>query len=93
MKKQLGKMLLAGILTLSFIVTGCAGGGGSKGKIKVGVVNNPPSESGYREANVKDMESVFSDANGYELKRVQPCDMFGHSVHVETVVLMERVHD
>ena len=36
--------------------------------IKVGVVNNPPSESGYREANVKDMESVFSSANGYELK-------------------------
>ena len=29
-------------------------------------------------------------ANGYELKRVQPCDMFGHSVHVETVVLLER---
>jgi simple sugar transport system substrate-binding protein len=36
--------------------------------IKVGVVNNPPSESGYREANVKDMESVFSADNGYELK-------------------------
>ncbi len=36
--------------------------------IKVGVVNNPPSESGYREANVKDMESVFSKENGYELK-------------------------
>nr|MCR5683947.1 substrate-binding domain-containing protein [Lachnospiraceae bacterium] len=36
--------------------------------IKVGVVNNPPSESGYREANVKDMEKVFSSANGYELK-------------------------
>ena len=35
----------------------------------------------------------FLCANGYELKRVQPCDMFGHSVHVETVVLMERVHD
>ena len=31
--------------------------------IKVGVVNNPPSESGYREANVKDMEAVFSEAN------------------------------
>ncbi len=38
------------------------------GLIKVGVVNNPPSESGYREANVKDMEAVFSEANGYELK-------------------------
>jgi len=40
----------------------------SSGTIKVGVVNNPPSESGYREANVKDMESVFSADNGYELK-------------------------
>ena len=40
----------------------------STGVIKVGVVNNPPSESGYREANVKDMEAVFSKANGYELK-------------------------
>ena len=40
----------------------------STGTIKVGVVNNPPSESGYREANVKDIESVFSKANGYELK-------------------------
>ena len=38
------------------------------GAIKVGVVNNPPSESGYREANVKDMEAVFSADNGYELK-------------------------
>ena len=36
--------------------------------IKVGVINNPPSESGYREANVKDMEAVFSAENGYELK-------------------------
>jgi simple sugar transport system substrate-binding protein len=34
----------------------------------VGVVNNPPSESGYREANVKDMEKVFSAENGYDLK-------------------------
>ena len=40
----------------------------SGGTIKVGVVNNPPSESGYREANVKDMEAVFSKDNGYELK-------------------------
>ena len=38
------------------------------GVIKVGVINNPPSESGYREANVKDMEAVFSAENGYELK-------------------------
>ena len=34
--------------------------------IKVGVVNNPPSESGYREANVNDFINVFSEENGYE---------------------------
>lgn len=27
---------------------------------------------------------------GYELKRVRPVDQFGHTVHVETVVLMSR---
>ncbi len=35
--------------------------------IKVGVVNNPPSESGYRAANVADFEAVFSAENGYEM--------------------------
>ena len=34
--------------------------------IKVGIVNNPPSESGYREANVKNFEEVFNEANGYD---------------------------
>jgi simple sugar transport system substrate-binding protein len=38
------------------------------GNIKVGIVNNPPSESGYREANVKNFEGVFSAANGYDAK-------------------------
>lgn len=38
------------------------------GVVTVGIINNPPSESGYREANVKDMEEVFSAANGYEAK-------------------------
>ncbi len=35
--------------------------------IKVGIVNNPPSESGYREANVKNFEEVFTAENGYEV--------------------------
>ena len=34
--------------------------------IKVGVVNNPPSESGYREANVNDFINVFTIENGYD---------------------------
>ena len=37
-------------------------------EITVGIVNNPPSESGYREANVKDFEAVFSAENGYTAK-------------------------
>ena len=36
------------------------------GPIKVGIVNNPPSESGYRAANVADFEKVFTEANGYK---------------------------
>ena len=35
--------------------------------IKIGIVNNPPSESGYRAANVKDFESVFTKEKGYEV--------------------------
>ena len=34
--------------------------------IKIGIVNNPPSESGYRAANVEDFSRVFSEENGYE---------------------------
>ena len=41
---------------------------GAEELIKVGIVNNPPSESGYREANVKDFESVFNEENGYDAK-------------------------
>jgi len=37
------------------------------GKIKIGIINNPPSESGYRAANVKDFEKVFSGAK-YDVK-------------------------
>jgi simple sugar transport system substrate-binding protein len=53
-------------MMLIFALAAC-GGGGSK-LIKVGIINNPPSESGYREANVKDFETVFTEANGYEAK-------------------------
>ena len=69
-------LLMSGVLALSLVLTACGSGGSGNsgnsgsgdGLIKVGVINNPPSESGYREANVKDMEAVFSEANGYELK-------------------------
>ena len=65
MKKRALALVLALVLVMSLALSACSSKGGA---IKVGVVNNPPSESGYREANVKDMESVFSKENGYELK-------------------------
>ncbi len=36
--------------------------------IKVGIINNDPNESGYRTANVKDLEQAFSEENGFEAK-------------------------
>ncbi|MBR2603020.1 MAG: substrate-binding domain-containing protein [Clostridia bacterium] len=34
--------------------------------IKVGIINPDPSESGYREANVKDLNETFTAENGYD---------------------------
>jgi len=80
MKKTL-MILLVVVLALSFAA--CGGGTADEdtgdatepvateedsGPISVGIINNPPSESGYREANVKDFETVFSAENGYDAK-------------------------
>ncbi|MBO4695961.1 MAG: substrate-binding domain-containing protein [Lachnospiraceae bacterium] len=65
--RKLKALLLVVALVVCCMATACGKKDGD-GKIKIGVVNNPPSESGYREANVKDMEAVFSAENGYELK-------------------------
>ena len=34
--------------------------------IKVGIINLDPAESGYREANVKDLTNTFTVENGYD---------------------------
>ena len=59
------KKLLALVLALAMLLT--ASLAMADELIKVGVVNNPPSESGYRAANVADFEKVFSAENGYEM--------------------------
>ena len=55
---------IVSILALAFVAVSLF----AAPKIKVGIVNNPPSESGYRAANVKDFESVFTKKNGYSVK-------------------------
>ena len=49
-------------------LTACGqpGGGGKKGLIKVGIINNDPNESGYRTANVNDLQNTFTEANGFD---------------------------
>lgn len=59
-------------LVLLLAVTGAATAQGSL--IKVGIVNLPPEESGYRQANVEDMNNVFSKANGYDAKQTNTGD-------------------
>jgi simple sugar transport system substrate-binding protein len=49
---------------------------GSSGLITVGIINNPPSESGYRTANDKDFKAVFTTANGYDAS-------FAYSINLE----------
>ena len=63
MKKILS--IAVAVLAAATLFVGCKGK--KSGAIKVGIINNPPSESGYRAANVKDMEEVFSAAKGYEV--------------------------
>jgi len=59
------KKILALVLMLALCL-GLVASTNADDLIKVGIVNNPPSESGYRAANVKDFETVFSAENGYE---------------------------
>ncbi len=59
--KKIIAIALALVLCLSLLPAAFA----ADDLIKVGIVNNPPSESGYREANVNDFINVFTEENGY----------------------------
>lgn len=71
MKKlvKVGLLLLVVTFVLSTSLVGF-----SKDLIKVGIVNLPPEESGYRQANVEDMNNVFSKENGYDAKQTNTAD-------------------
>ncbi len=66
------KKILSVLIVLMLVLgTGVlfAAGQQESGLIKVGIVNLPPEESGYRQANVEAMNDVFSEANGYDAKQ------------------------
>jgi len=78
-KKIVSLLLVAAMAATMAIGCGNSGGGSSSaagssaagssaaGKtIKVGIINNDPSESGYRTANDKDLKATFTKENGYE---------------------------
>ena len=69
MKKVLA-VLMALVMVLSLAACSGDNGGstdnGGDKKIKVGIINNDPNESGYRTANVNDLKKTFCEANGYD---------------------------
>ena len=69
MKKKILAIVLAAAMVIGLTACGGAadsGNSGSKGLIKVGIINNDPNESGYRTANDKDLKATFTEANGFE---------------------------
>ncbi len=71
MKKVL--FILVVLLVLGPVVL-FAGGQQESNLIKVGIVNLPPEESGYRQANVDAMNNVFSEDKGYDAKQTNTGD-------------------
>ena len=59
------KKLLALVLTLCLCL-GLVAVSHADDLIKVGIINLDPAESGYRQANVKDLNDTFTAENGYD---------------------------
>ncbi len=73
--KAIGMALV--LLLAVALVAGCGGkktAAAGASPIKVGIVNLPPEESGYRQANVEDMNKTFAAANGYEARQTNTAD-------------------
>jgi len=71
--KKLTKVGLLLLVVISVLASGFIVAA-SEEMIKVGIVNLPPEESGYRQANVEDMNEVFSAKNGYDAKQTNTAD-------------------
>jgi simple sugar transport system substrate-binding protein len=76
MKKMVSVLLILSVAAFVFASGGGQRGGNAAGAIKVGIINNPPSESGYRTANDTDFKTVFTAANGYDAS-------FAYSINLE----------
>jgi simple sugar transport system substrate-binding protein len=76
MKKLISVFLILSVAAFAFAGGGRQSGGSSGGAIRVGIINNPPSESGYRTANDRDFKSVFTSDNGYNAS-------FSYSIRLE----------
>lgn len=63
MKRKLMALLMAALMTVGLV--SCKPGDGGE-LIKVGIINLDPNESGYRTANVKNMQDTFTKENGYD---------------------------
>ena len=67
---------------------------GSEEKFLSSLVKSSPERIVYISCNIetqaRDLE--FLEANGYKVRRMQPVDMFPFTSHVETVVLLTKVH-
>jgi len=78
MKKSTRKIMvmlaIIALVSTLMVFTGCPKEQAGKGLIRVGIVNLPPEESGYRQANVEAMNTVFSQANGYDAKQTNTGD-------------------
>lgn len=57
---------VAGVSALGLAACGGSGNGGGSDLITVGIINNDPSESGYRTANVEDFNKKFTKENGFD---------------------------
>ena len=73
-RKTVGILWVAALLMLTPALIFAGGKPETGALIKVGIVNLPPEESGYRQANVEAMNNVFSEANGYDAKQTNTAD-------------------